>query len=583
MKEQLENKIEDWLENLGYSFDYKLYSRVSKMSYKQPSYKIMAETVLNSIKNNPKLDEYEAWRYTTNFVNGMKTNLIANNIYFQSVFKNGLFNPVTKEQENKINLFNIRNNEYNFLKNIWLSNDNCKKNFDFIMIVNGFPLVLIKIVDGNKKISFEEIFLNIEDDFDEFPMFFNFNKLILFTDGVTFKMGTLYNLPEEYIEFCDDKKEKYSIEQLEYLLSSENIVPFLKKTKNADQISKYIDQKLIEKANNNIKKNTRKTIVVKDIVDEKNNIEKKENIKSNVSLYEDEEFDYLLCPFSDNLEDVLKSQSFQKRLRGSMEVPDYKENKNYIEDIRKNNNMDTLDTFIKANERLVFKEVNKYRIYETSSMDFDDMYQFGFMGLMKAFERFDLSRGNEFSTYALHWIKQSIIRGINYESLLIRIPVYRWDSLIELRKLELKSEIKFKKVDYNWISRELNLSQEKILELIKIRDSFMNNVSLDVPVGVDGDTVLGEFIEDKNNNVEEIILNKDLRDNLYEALDALDERSKDVIIKRFGLDGQKPMTLEEVGQMHNVTRERIRQIESKALDKLRHPSRSKKYKIYCED
>ena len=189
---------------------------------------------------------------------------------------------------------------------------------------------------------------------------------------------------------------------------------------------------------------------------------------------------------------------------------------------------------------------------------------------------------NEFSTYATYWIRQTIMRGINDESLVIRIPVHRWDSLANLRKLEYKSEINFNKVDYDWISRELDLSKEKIIELVMIRNTFMNTVSLDIPVGVGEDTSLGEFIADEDYSVEEIILNMDLRSHLENTLDTLDGRSKDVLIKRFGLNGQKAMTLEEIGDVYNVTRERIRQIESKALRKLRHPSRSKKYKAYCE-
>src|SRR5699024_1089567 len=121
--------------------------------------------------------------------------------------------------------------------------------------------------------------------------------------------------------------------------------------------------------------------------------------------------------------------------------------------------------------------------YQTTSMDFDDMYQLGYIGLLKAVERFDLDMENEFSTYAIYWIRQTIMRGINYESLVIRIPVHRWDSLAKLRKLENISEVNFSRVDYEWISKELGLTMEKLLELIMIRNTFMNNVSLDIPVG----------------------------------------------------------------------------------------------------
>ena len=121
MGKDIKNEIELWLQSLGYSLNNKLYTKVEKMSYYRPSYKIMADTVLMAIKDhNPKIDSNEAWRYTTKFVNGMKSNLIINNSYFQTVFKNGLFHPSTNKQDDKINLFGMEennNNEYNFLKN----------------------------------------------------------------------------------------------------------------------------------------------------------------------------------------------------------------------------------------------------------------------------------------------------------------------------------------------------------------------------------------------------------------------------------------------------------------------------------
>ena len=214
-------------------------------------------------------------------------------------------------------------------------------------------------------------------------------------------------------------------------------------------------------------------------------------------------------------------------------------------------------------------------------MDFDDLYQLGYIGLLKAAKRFDLSMDNEFSTYAIYWIRQTIMRGIQDDSLVIRLPVHRWDSLSKLKRLESVSETSFNKIDYEWISEELDLSMEKLLELIIIRNTFMNNTSLDIPVGVDEDTNLGDFIAD-DYSIEDLIISSDLKNNLNELLDTLDPRSRAVIIKRFGLNGGEPMTLEEIGKEFDVTRERIRQIEAKALRKLRHPTRIKKLKDYCE-
>ena len=592
MKKDIKNRIELWLESLGYSFNNELYAQVAKMSYYRPSYKIMADTVLMAIKDhNPTVDSNEAWRYTTKFVNGMKSNLIINNSYFQSVFKNGFFNPLTNKQNGKINLFDIKedtNNKYNFLKNIWISSDRDRRKFDFILIINGFPLVLIEVIDKDKLSSFEKSYSSLEESFDKFPMFFNFNKLILLTDGVTYKLGSLYDFPEDYIVFRNQiedsvEMDKYSINQLERILSNKNILKFLKINKNSKQIHNYIENNLKKEVDILLKKDARNDgLAIDKIVDQKNNIDQKESGQAIESLDEDEELSFLADFFNPDLSEVLDSEDFKKKLRKTREVPDFKENKSYIEDFQKNRNMNTLEIFIKANERLIIKEVNRFIGHQTTSMDFDDMYQLGYIGLLKAVERFDLEMENEFSTYATYWIRQSITRGINDSSLLVRIPVHRWDSLANLRKLEYKSEIKFDRVDYDWISKESDLSKEKIMELVMIRNTFMNNVSLDIPVGVDEDTSLGEFIADEDYSVEEIVLNMDLRKRLEEILGTLDDRSKDVIIKRFGLNGQEPMTLEEIGEIYDVTRERIRQIESKALRKLRHPSRTKKIKVYCE-
>lgn len=587
----IKNRIESWLKHLGYSFNRSLYSQVSKMSYSRPSYKTMADTVLMSIKDhNNKVDSNESWQYTTKFVNGMKSNLIINNGYFQSVFKNGLFNPSTNKQNNNISFFDIEvneNNNYNFLKNIYISNGKNRRKFDFVLVINGFPLVLIELVN-NKFSSFEKTFFRLEEAIDKFPMFFNFNKLIILTDGITYKLGTLYNFPEEYITFknyrdCSIQKAKYNIENLEKLLSSKNILKFMKENKNCKQILNYVDVNFNNKLENNLGKSNKILQEKEDqSLDIINNIDQKEIEKTTADIDHNEELVLLAKFFNPDLDEVLNSEDFQKRLEETTEVPDHKQNKLYVEDFQKNRNMDTLEIFIKANERLVIKEVNKFIGYQTTSMDIDDMYQLGCIGLLKALEKFDLTMDNEFSTYAIYWINQSIIRGINNSSLLIRIPTYQWDLLLKLSKLEYRSEVKFDKVDYDWISRELDISKEKTIELLMVKNTYMNNISLDTPVGVNEDTSLGELIPEEEYSVEDIILNMDLANKLKDAIEILDDRSKGILIRRFGLNGKEPMTLEEIGKVYNVTRERIRQIESKALNKLRSPSIIKKYKEYCE-
>lgn len=588
MKEDLKKEIKSWLVRLDYSFNRELYSKVAKMSFYRPSYKDMANIVLNSIKTtNPDLNPNEAWSYTTHFVNGMKGNLITNNNYFQSVLRNGLYSPVNNIQDKELHLLSSTNglekNSYNYLNNIRISNSREHKIFDFILLINEFPLILIKLTEKNE-LSLERAFIDLETDFEEFPMFFNFNKFILLTDGSTYKLGSIFDFPEDYLTFKTDSIDycgefDYSFKQLEELLSSQNILDFLKNNKDSSQVLEYIKNK--SKIIKDIEEVKGQDFDFKKVaLDKKREFIKDE--KDDIEAYEeDEELNFLAEIFNPDLEEVLESDDFKKRLEKVREVPDFKENKAYIEEIQNNEDMGVVETFVKANERLVLKEVSRYLRYQTTSVDFDDLYQLGYIGLLKAAKRFDLSMDNEFSTYAIYWIRQTIMRGIQDDSLVIRLPVHRWDSLSKLKRLESVSETSFNKIDYEWISEELDLSMEKLLELIIIRNTFMNNTSLDIPVGVDEDTNLGDFIAD-DYSIEDLIISSDLKNNLNELLDTLDPRSRAVIIKRFGLNGGEPMTLEEIGKEFDVTRERIRQIEAKALRKLRHPTRIKKLKDYCE-
>ena len=252
MKEDLKKEIESWLEAIGYSFDRELYGKVAKMSFYRPSYKVMADIVLNSIKiTNPDLNPNEAWSYTRNFVNGMKGNLITNNNYFQSVLRDGLYNRVNNIQDNEIHLLSSRNgfekNSYAYLKDIRISNNKENKIFDFILLINGFPLILIKLVEKNE-LSFERDFIDLETDFEKFSMFFNFNKFILVTDGTTYKLGSIFDFPEDYLTFEADsinssEEADYSFKQLEDILSSQNILDFLKNNKDSNQVLEYIKNK----------------------------------------------------------------------------------------------------------------------------------------------------------------------------------------------------------------------------------------------------------------------------------------------------------------------------------------------------
>lgn len=233
------------------------------------------------------------------------------------------------------------------------------------------------------------------------------------------------------------------------------------------------------------------------------------------------------------------------------------------------------------NKKLVDKYVLAYEKRYRHRIDFDDLEQVGFIGLITAAKKFDVSMGNSFSTYAVWWIKQAISREIMDHGFMIRIPVHMMEriskvAVIENRFSELNRDERIVKV-----MDETGYPEEWVRECMKLKEYVLTYSSLNVPIGEDGDTELGEVIpDDAVIPIEEIIENRVLRENFEEILDTLTPREEKVLRLRFGFDDNRPRTLEEVGKIFNVTRERIRQIEAKALRKLRHPSRSRKVKYF---
>lgn len=233
------------------------------------------------------------------------------------------------------------------------------------------------------------------------------------------------------------------------------------------------------------------------------------------------------------------------------------------------------------NKKLVDKYVLAYEKRYRHRIDFDDLEQVGFIGLITAAKKFDISMGNSFSTYAVWWIKQAISREIMDHGFMIRIPVHMMEriskvAVIENRFSELNRDERIVKV-----MDETGYSEEWVRECMKLKEYVLTYSSLNVPIGEDGDTELGEVIPDDGViPIEEIIENRVLRENFEEILYTLTPREEKVLRLRFGFDDNRPRTLEEVGKIFNVTRERIRQIEAKALRKLRHPSRSRKVKDF---
>jgi len=231
---------------------------------------------------------------------------------------------------------------------------------------------------------------------------------------------------------------------------------------------------------------------------------------------------------------------------------------------------------IESNLRFV---VNQAKRYQNQGIPLIDLINEGNIGLMNALEKYDVDRGYHFISYAVWWIRQAILKAISEKSRTVRLPLNRANELVQIQKVQHKllHENGEEPTDEE-VAEAMQMDPQLVGDLLSISSDM---VSLDAPVfGDPSNSTVGDFIEDNYRSAEDILLEKSLKDDINQALEILTEKEREIVEMRFGLNGAIPMSLKEIGEIYNLTKERIRQIEKKAIERMKQPTRLKALKSY---
>lgn len=500
----------------------------------------------NINKYSDNIFNYSTYEYASNFIYEVK---IDRNINKEGIFKKAFVNEdgVQNHDIRILDNLNYSRNNMDLLLNYKLDLNDLDLKIDGIVFINYIPTIIYLELKKNPKIVLTEL-----NKIQNKKIFQFLNKIIIkHNENIYF--GSIS-------EYFDNFKNVTSYFNTNNKLSIETILDY----KNILLDLIFEKTIIVEPLKESINKSYDKSI---ERILKNNNVDNNDYEKSSHFDHSDDFLDLLDDEEEFDLDNILDNENFENFIENA----DFKFNKEYVLNIIENDSKEDKELLILANKKLVYNySYYYYKAYKPRCLEVDDLVQLGLVGLLKAAERFDLSRGTSFSTYAVPWIRQSITRGIQDMGDIVRIPTHMYEKINKLTRLEKKSETLYGYVNDEYIIEEMDETLERIKNYRLVRYRFLKTPSLETEVGEGGDSVLKDFIEDPEVNIEKEYEIKNLKVLINKELNKLDDREKMIIKKRFGLDGYSPMTLEEVGKEFGVTRERIRQIENKVLEKLKY-------------